>query len=129
MAYTELPTTILEGATDHRDHHPILHAKWNREHPQQVSTSQTLTDAYTALVVNSNTSGPTLTLPETTALDNHVYVIVRSGTNNVVVARSGSDTFSDAATSKTLASDGAAIGIMSIGDQTWYISGERGTVS
>jgi len=82
-------------------------------------------------VVNVESTGGVraVTLPDNAAFSGKNYLIRRDGGNNVTVTRAGSDTFDDAATVKTLASDGAAIGIFSIGDGVWKIVGIQGTVT
>lgn len=54
---------------------------------------------------------------------------VCDGANNVTVTRAGSDTYDDAATVKTLATDGAFIRILSVGDTEWKIVDTGGTVT
>ncbi len=81
-------------------------------------------------VVNVDTAGGTVvvTLPDNAAFDGKSYLIRRDGGNTVTIDRAGSDTFDDADVQKTLDSDGAAIGIFSIGDGEWKIVGTEGTV-
>ncbi len=82
-------------------------------------------------VVNVDTSGGavTITLPDNATYNGKAFIIRRDGASNVVINRAGSDTFDDAATSKTLGSDGAGIGIISIGDGEWKIVSTTGTVT
>jgi len=82
-------------------------------------------------VVNMESTGGTraVTLPDNADYAGKNYLIRRDGGNTVTVTRAGADTFDDAATVKTLASDGAAIGIFSIGDGEWKIVGIQGTVT
>ena len=82
-------------------------------------------------VVNVDTSGGTrvVTLPDCNTFAGKNYLIRRDGSNTVTINRAGSDTFDDAATSKSLDTDGAAIGIFSIGDGEWKIVGTQGTVT
>jgi len=82
-------------------------------------------------IINMESTGGTraVTLPDNADYAGKSYLIRRDGGNDVTVTRAGSDTFDDAATVKTLASDGAAIGIFSIGDGEWKIVGIQGTVT
>ncbi len=81
-------------------------------------------------VVNMESTAATriVTLPDNAAFDGKGYLIRRDGSNTVTIDRAGSDTFDDADVQKTLDSDGAAIGIFSIGDGEWKIVGTEGTV-
>ena len=74
-------------------------------------------------------SAVTVNLPDNATYDGKSYLIRRDGANSVTINRAGTDTFDDAATSKTLGSDGASIGIFSIGDGEWKIVGTTGTVT
>jgi len=81
-------------------------------------------------VINvTSASARIVTLPDNAAFAGKNYLIRRDGANTVTINRAGSDTFDDATTSKILASDGAAIGIFSIGDGEWKIVGIQGTVT
>ena len=94
----------------------------------EVSTATTL-DPF-AGVVNVDSSGGTvvITLPDNGNHSSRNYLIRRDGANTVTIDRAGSDTFDDGDVQKTLDSDGAAIGIFSIGDTEWKIVGVEGAV-
>ena len=82
-------------------------------------------------VVNMESTAATraVTLPDNATYAGKSFLIRRDGSNTVTVTRAGSDTFDDAATSKSLDTDGASIGIFSIGDGEWKIVGTNGTVT
>ena len=95
----------------------------------EYATARTLDE--TDNVVNMDSSGATraVTLPDNATYAGKSFLVRRDGTNTVTVTRAGSDTFDDAATSKSLDTDGASIGIFSIGDGEWKIVGTSGTVT
>lgn len=82
-------------------------------------------------VLNVDTSGGavTITLPDNAAAVGKSYLIRRDGGSNVTINRAGTDTFDDAATSKTLGADSSSIGIYSVGDGEWKIVATEGTVT
>jgi len=96
----------------------------------EVSAAHTLTITDPG-VLAVDTSGGTVavTLPDNAAATGRSYIVRRDGASNATVTRAGADTFDDAATVKTLGSDGAAIGIVSIGDTEWKIVSTEGTVT
>lgn len=114
------------------------HTAWSQQvstwanafHTQVVNSSIILSDLYGLVIVTSDDGVRTLTLPSAATAGRGGYLIIRDGSNNVVLNRAGSDTFNDGSTSKTLASDGASIAVVSQQNQTtWYITGERGSVT
>ena len=131
MAWVALDESIVASQAGHLNDHEELHTKWNSGHAQLLASSPTLSDDYSVVIIDSAAGVRTVTLPATdgTNMDGHVFVIKRSGASNVVINCAGADTFDDAATTKTLGADLAAIGIMSVADGIWYIAGERGTVT
>lgn len=82
-------------------------------------------------IVNVDTAGGAsiVTLPDCNTYSGHGFLFRRDGASSVTINRAGSDTFDDAATSKVLGSDGAAIGFFSIGDTEWKIVDTIGTVT
>ena len=98
--------------------------------PKALETAGSPTLAWDDSIVNieATASVRTVTLPDNAAFDGKGYLIRRDGANTVTIDRAGSDTFDDADIQKTLDSDGAAIGIFSIGDGEWKIVGTEGTV-
>ena len=96
----------------------------------EVSAAYTLT-INDPPILNVDTSGGavTITLPDNAAATGKSYLIRRDGGSNVTINRAGSDTFDDAATSKTLGADSSSIGIYSIGDTEWKIVATEGTVT
>ena len=98
---------------------------------QEVATAATLLFDDARSVLNVDTSGGTVavTLPDCAASAGRGFLIRRDGGSNATVVRAGSDTFSDAATTKTLGSDGAAIGVVSVGGGEWKIVSAEGTVT
>lgn len=82
-------------------------------------------------VINAESTGGVvaITLPDNADSVGKSFLIRRDGTNNVTITRTGTDTFDDAATSKTLGADSSAIGIFSIGDGEWKIVATEGTVT
>ncbi len=84
---------------------------------------------WTHSIVNMARSGAaTVNLPDNATFSGKSYLIRRDGTGVITIDRAGSDTFDDGDIAKTLDSDGAAIGIFSIGDTEWKIVGTEGTV-
>ncbi|MDX1407417.1 MAG: hypothetical protein R3330_04770 [Saprospiraceae bacterium] len=81
-------------------------------------------------IVNVDTSGGSvvITLPDNAGDSGHAFIVRRDGGSTVTINRAGSDTFDDGHTQKTLDSDGAAIGLFSIGDTEWKIVATEGTV-
>lgn len=80
------------------------------------------------MIVDASGGAVTITLPDRAANVGKVYTIKRvSASNNVVVSRAGSDTI-DGATSKTLASQYAAITIIA-GYAMWNQLTTLGTIS
>lgn len=81
--------------------------------------------------LNVDTSGGavTVTLPDNAAATGRSYLIRRDGASAVTINRAGTDTFDDAATSKSLDTDSAGIGILSVGDGEWKIIATEGTVT
>ncbi len=98
---------------------------------REISGTLTIDADDPARIFNCDTSGGvcTPTLPAVADVSGQGYMFHRDGASNVVVTRAGSDTFDDAATTKTLADDGAGIGITSIGDTEWKINGTQGSVT
>ncbi len=96
---------------------------------REVATSPTLDWSYGIVNVETTAAGRSVTLPDNATYSGKSYLIRRDGANGVTINRAGSDTFDDAATSKSLDTDGAAIGIFSIGDGEWKIVGTQGTVT
>ena len=90
--------------------------------------SPTLDWSDSIINVESTAATRVVTLPDNAAFDGKSYLIRRDGSNTVTINRAGSDTFDDTDIQKTLDSDGAAIGIFSIGDTEWKIVGTEGTV-
>ncbi len=96
----------------------------------EVTGAPTLTITDPPIINAESTGGVVaITLPDNAAAVGKSYLVRRDGTNNVTITRAGTDTFDDAATSKTLGADGSAIGIFSIGDGEWKIVATEGTVT
>lgn len=100
----------------------------DRARAREVVGNVTLDWSYSVVNIESTAATRTVTLPDAAAFDGVNYLIRRDGSNTVTINRAGSDTFDDADTAKTLDSDGASIGIYSIGDTEWKIVGTQGTV-
>ena len=98
----------------------------------EVSSARTLDQ--TDGIVNVDTSGGavTITLPDPTgaAILYKAYIVRRDG-GSAVTIDPGTNTWSDTGTSadKTLGSDGAAIGVMSVGTSEWKVVSTTGTVT
>ncbi len=78
-------------------------------------------------IISADTTSPQV-LPDATTYDGKSYLIRRRGGNQVIIDVSGSDTFDDSDTQKTLDSQGAAIGVFSDGSTSWRIVGTEGSV-
>lgn len=103
-----------------------------RVHGMVRSTASNVTlDRYDKVVVVSTASATrTVTLPDNATHKGMEYIVYRDGpTNALAVTRAGSDTFSDSATSKSLATNGAMLHIASTGDGVWKILNTQGTIS
>lgn len=97
--------------------------------PRAVDVAAAITLAGEKIVnMDTAAAGRTVTLPDAADYNGKSYLIRRDGANTVTINRAGTDTFDDADIQKTLDSDGAAIGIFSIGDGEWKIVGIEGTV-
>ncbi len=98
--------------------------------PKAIEEAGAFTLGWEDSVVNVQSDGGTRagTVPDNATFDGKNWLVRREGSNQVTLTRSGSDTFSDGDTVKTLDSDGAAIGFFSIGDTEWKIVGTEGTV-
>ncbi len=125
-------TTLAPGADT------TLHGNYGRvgsnlerlSHDGVADLSANTTLGWVFGIINMDTAGGArvITLPLAAAVKGKSYLIRRDGANTVTIDRAGSDTFDDADIQKTLDSDGAAIGIFSIGDGEWKIVGTEGTV-
>lgn len=99
---------------------------------QEVSTATTLRHLESPGFTNVDSTAGTvaITLPGNAAAKGQAYILRREGANNVTVNRAGTDTIgSGAATSLTLGSDGAAVGLVSVGDGNWKQVSTEGTVT
>jgi len=102
--------------------------------PDNVAVEKTA--AYTVLfddpasVFNVDSSGAvrTMTLPDNSDAIGRVFIFRREGGNTVTIARAGSDTIDGAGANKTLDTDKAAIGLVSVGDNDWKVVSTEGTV-
>lgn len=127
--FTNLTGAINRGGTNSRINNNTG-APDNRV--LQVSAAYTIRsdDAASLINVNSNTSSVTITLPNNATANGRSYVIRRDGTNNVTVTRSSTNTIGpSAATSLTLGSNRAAVGLATNGDGNWKIISTEGTVT
>lgn len=79
--------------------------------------------------VDSSSSTVNINLSENATHTGKEYLVVRNGVNDVNLIRVGTDTFDDAATVKTLATDGASIRVISDGSGVWKILTTTGTVT
>ncbi len=97
---------------------------------QEAIEVGTITLDWTHGIVSINSAGGirVVTLPDADDFDGKNYLIRRRGGNRVDINAVGADDFSDGDTTKTLDSDGAAIGIFSVGVGEWMIVGTEGTV-
>lgn len=97
---------------------------------REVAAAHTLTiTSAPVLAVDTSGGAVTVTLPDNAAAVGKSYLIRRDGGSAVTINRAGTDTFDDAATSKSLDTDGAGIGIFSVGDGEWKIVATEGTVT
>lgn len=106
----------------------------NLGHPdkQMLEVSGTYTlklDDPPAINVDTSGGAGTINLPSVAAAEGRTFIIRRDGANSVTINRDGTDTFDDAATSKTLGADSSAIGIGSVADTEWKIVSTEGTVT
>lgn len=93
-----------------------------------ITASETADTDDDAMIVDASGGAVTITLPDRASNVGKVYTIKRvNATNNVVVSRAGSDTI-DGATTKTLASQYAAITIIA-GYGEWNVLSTMGTIS
>ena len=130
MGWTPLDESIQVSQAGHITDHQQSHTWANAFHAITVGADTTLSDQYGIVVVNTAGGTKTITLPSAATAGEGGFVIVRAGGSNVTVNRAGSDLFNDDDTSKVLASDGAAIGLVAVaGGTKWYITGERGAVT
>lgn len=97
---------------------------------RQVSTATTLLfdDASSVLNVDSSGGTVTVTLPDNDDAAGRSFVVRRDGANTVTVSRAGADTI-DGGTTKSLDSDGAAVGVVSVGGNDWITISTTGTVT
>ncbi len=78
-------------------------------------------------IVNADTTDP-MVLPDAVLYSGKMYLIRRRGGNTITIDVSGSDTFDDGDTQKTLDTESAAIGVFSQGTSDWQIVDTKGTV-
>ena len=95
----------------------------------EVAVDTTLTVLHGVVNVDTSAGPVIITLPLTTAVVDHGFLIRRDGASAVTVNVSGADTFDDATTTKGLNTDSAGLGVISIGDTEWKIVGTQGTVA
>jgi len=89
----------------------------------------TLARFHHIVIVDSSGGIKTINLSDNATHAGKEYTVYRDGGSNVTLARIGSDTFDDAATSKVLATDHAWIRVVSGGDGERKIIGTGGTVT
>lgn len=99
-----------------------------RVYAREVAGNVTLDETYSIVNMESTGGARVVTMPAVADQNGHSFYIHRDGSNTVTINRAGSDTFEDGDTAKTLDTDGASIGLYSIGDTEWKIAGTRGTV-
>lgn len=96
-----------------------------------ITTTATLAFDDPRKVIVGDTSGGafTITLADNAAAAGTSIVFIRDGaTNALTVSRAGTDTI-DGATTKSLDTDGATLGIVSVGGGDWRVISTTGTVS
>ena len=97
---------------------------------REVTGATTLVPDEAASIFNCVAgSAYTVTLPDAGDAGGRGFLFHREGANNITISRAGTDTFEGGATTKVLADDGAGIGIYSIGDSIWKITGTQGSVT
>ncbi|MDX1407416.1 MAG: hypothetical protein R3330_04765 [Saprospiraceae bacterium] len=126
---TNIDATDHSGLTidDHESYHDALHTMYNRNRILEENQDFILGN-HGLVNVDTSSFAVTATLPDNAAYAGQSYIIRRDGANTVIIDRAGSDTFDDGDIQKTLDSDGATIGIFSIGDGEWKILAVEGTV-
>ncbi len=96
---------------------------------EEVSGDTTLTASHGVVNVDTAGGAVVITVPDNGIYTGVMWMVRRDGANLVTLNLSGSDTFSDGDTTKTLdADDGAAIGFYSVGGGEYKIVGTEGTV-